>query len=126
MDEKTNLNILENATRGMMGATLPMVAGLMNSGGGLVSDMLNGLLDTLSSIDLGEMVLSVVDGIIPMVLDLLDPLLNLLGPAKETALNIVSSIIEKIGPLMGVIGPLVESIKNVVVSLLRTLIGSSA
>jgi len=109
-----------------MGATLPMVAGLMNSGGGLVSDMLNGLLDTLSSIDLGEMVLSVVDGIIPMVLDLLDPLLNLLGPAKETALNIVSSIIEKIGPLMGVIGPLVESIKNVVVSLLRTLIGSSA
>ena len=93
---------------------------------GMVPGVLGTVLDVLSSIDLGELILSAVDGILPMSLDLLDPLLNLLGPAKETVLNMLSSMLGRVGPLIGVIGPLVESLKNVVISLLRALIRSSA
>jgi len=84
MSERTNFNLFENITRGMMGTAVPMLSGLIKSVVEMVPDLLKNILDTLSSIDLGEMILSIVDEVIPMLLDFLDPLLNLLGPAKET------------------------------------------
>jgi|GEM_PF-1994812 len=84
MSERTNFNLFENITRGMMGTAVPMLSGLIKSVVEMVPDLLKNILDTLSSIDLGEMILSIVDEVIPMLLDFLDPLLNLLEPAKET------------------------------------------
>lgn len=125
MNEKTNFNPFENLSRGMMGAAVPMLSSLIKSVVESIPDLLKNILDMLSSIDLGELILSIVDEAIPMLLEFLDPLLNLLGPAKDTALNLLSSLIEKIGPLMGVIGPLVESIKNIVISFLRMFVPST-
>ena len=123
-ENKTNIG---DILGGMMGATAPMMTGMiksMLSPGmiksvvGMVPDMLGAVVDAVSSIDLGEILSSIIGAILPVAMKLLDPLLDILGPIIEALLDMLTPVLERVAPLM-------ESLKNIVGPMIGALTGSS-
>ena len=131
-ENKTNLG---DILGGMIGATAPMMTGLiksMLSPGmiksvvGMVPDVLGAVMEAISSIDLGEILSSTLGAILPVAMKLLDPLLDILGPIIEALLDMLTPVLERVAPLLEAIVPLMESLKNTVGSMIGALTGSSA
>jgi phage-related protein len=135
-EKKSNSgDILGNVMGGMMGATAPVMTGLIKSMlspemiksvVGMVPDLLGAVVEAISSIDLGEILSSTLGAILPVVAKLLDPLLDILGPIIEALLDMLSPVLEMVAPLLEAIGPLMESLKNIVGPMIGALTGSSA
>ena len=118
----------------LMGAAAPMITGLVKSVlspqmikslVGMLPTILNTVVDAISSIDLGEILSSTVSAIIPVVMRLLDPLLDMLGPIIEGLLDMLSPLLQIVGPLLEVVSPLVQSLMKITSSLFRSITGSS-
>jgi hypothetical protein len=115
---------------GMMGATAPMMMGLVKSMlspemiksvTGMVPDLLGAVVEAISSIDLGEMISSTIGAILPIGMKLLDPLLDILGPIIEALLDMLSPVLAIVGPLLEAVGPLMESLEKIVGPMLGSL-----
>ena len=126
-ENKTNLG---DILGGMMGATAPMMTGMiksMLSPGmiksvvGMVPDMLGAVVDAVSSIDLGEILSSTLGAILPVAMKLLDPLLDILGPIIEALLDMLSPVLEIVGPLLEAIGPMLSTLTKAVGPMLGAL-----
>jgi len=74
----------------------------------MVPELLNTAINTLSSINLGEIISSLAGAVLPLLMNLLDPLLSFIGPIIETLLDKISPILEFISPLLEMAGPIVE------------------
>ena len=138
---KTNIG---DILGGVMGMATPMVTGLMKSMltpervksmVGMLPKILGAVIDAtssidmgelLSSIDMGELLSSTMGAILPLMMKLLDPLLDMLGPMIEGLLDMLTPVLEIVGPLLEAIGPLMESLKKIVGPMIGALTGSSA
>jgi phage-related protein len=115
---------------GMIGATAPMMTGIVKSMlspgmiksvTGMIPDLLGAVVEAISSIDLGEILSSTLGAILPVAMKLLDPLLDILGPIIETLLDMLSPVLAIVGPLLEAVGPLMESLKNIVGQMIGSL-----
>jgi phage-related protein len=119
MDEKrTNIgDIFGRTMGGMIGATAPMMTGLIKSMlspeviksvVGMLPDLLGAVTDAISSIDMGELLSSTMGAILPLMMKLLDPLLGILGPIIGALLDMLRPIADAVAPLIEAIGPFVS------------------
>ena len=122
-ENKTNLG---DILGGMMGATAPMMTGLirsMFSPGiiksvvGMISDLLGAVVEVISSIDLGEILSSTLGAILPVAVKLLDSLLDLVSPLLERITDLLSPFIRLLDPLLEALIPLIESVGRRIKSL---------
>ena len=132
-ENKTNLG---DILGGMMGTTAPMMTGLIRSMlspgmiksvTGMIPDLLGGVAEAISSIDLWEILSSTSGAILPAPMDLLDSV-NLLGPLvdavasiTEVILDVIVRILEIVGPLLVAIGPIFKFLMKAVGPMLEAL-----
>jgi phage-related protein len=130
-ENKMNLgDILGNVMGGMMGATAPMMTGIVKSMlspgmiksvTGMIPDLLGAVVEAISSIDLGEILSSTLGAILPVAMKLLDPLLDILGPIIEALLDMLSPMLEIVGPLLESVGTIFDALTKVAGPLLGAL-----
>ncbi|VUT24367.1 MAG: hypothetical protein MOIL_00479 [Candidatus Methanolliviera sp. GoM_oil] len=141
-ESKTNIGgILGNVMGGMMGATAPMMTGLIKSMlspgliksvTGMILDILGAVVEAISSIDIGEILSSILGAILPVAMKLLDPLLDILGPIIDALLDMLTPVIAIVGPLLEAIGPMLSALTKAAGPMLGALtkglggLGSSA
>ena len=144
MNEKgTNIgDIFGRTMGGVIGATAPMMTGLIKSMlspamiksvTGMIPDLLGTVVDTVSSIDIGELLSSTMGAILPVAMKLLDPLLDILGPIIEAVLNMLTPVLEIVGSLLETVGPIFDALTKVIgpmigalTNALKALLGSSS
>ena len=130
MSEKNIGDILGKVMGGMMGATAPMLTGLIKSAmnpeviksvTGMIPDLLGAVVEAISSIDIGEMLSSTLVAILPIGMKLLDPLLDILGPMIEALLDMLTPVLEIVGPLLEAVGPIFDALTKVIGPMLGAL-----
>jgi len=116
-------NIWGNMMGNLMNTTAPMITGLVKSVlspqmikslVGMLPDILNTVVDAISSIDLGEILSSTVSAILPVAMKLLDPILDILGPIIEGLLDMLSPVLKIVGPILDTIGPILSALVKTV------------
>ncbi|RZN69864.1 MAG: hypothetical protein EF807_04035 [Candidatus Methanolliviera hydrocarbonicum] len=131
-EKRTNIgDILGKTMGGMMGATAPMMTGMIRSmlSPGMIKsvtrmipDLLGAVVEAISSIDLGEILSSTLGAILPIGMKLLDPLLGILGPIIEALLDMLTPVLEIVGPLLEVLGPLLDPVIRPILKLMDPLL----
>ena len=125
MNEKgTNIgDIFGRTMGGVIGATAPMMTGLVKSMlspgmiksvTGMIPDLLGAVIDATSSIDMGELLSSTMGAILPLMMKLLDPLLDMLGPMIEGLLDRLTPVLEIVGSVLEKVGPIFDTLKNII------------
>jgi len=123
-------NIFGDVMGNLMGAAAPMMTGLIKSVlspqvikslVGMLPTILNAAVDTISSIDLGEILSSTVSAILPVLMRLLDPILDMLGPIIEGLLDMLSHVLKIVEPILNAIGPILNTLRNIISPLLGAL-----
>ena len=114
---------------GVMGATAPVLTSLIKSMlspemiksvVGMVPDLLGAVVEVISPID----PLSIIREVIPAVMEILEPLLDiLLSPLIEPLLDMLSPLIKIIDLLSEVISPVMESLTRPLIKGVEESIG---
>ena len=146
-EEKGIGGIIGNLMRGMMGATAPMLTGLIKSVlspgmiksvVGMVPYLLNAVGDAVSSIGIRELISSInipsIEGaVLRMTKILLDPLLSILDPLIEALLDMLTPILGVVGRLLETAGAMFEPVNealgplyDAIAKVLDPLLGYSA